>query len=547
MSRHRAEGSNDAPRLVTLWFPEWPVLAAGIAPEQPAAVLHANRVLAVSAAAAAEGVRAGLRRREAQARCPQLVVLGHDPERDARRFEPVVRSVGELVPVLEVTEPGLLTFATRGPSRYVGGDEPLARRTLELALAGCAGTAPGALPGLGVADGRFASGIAARRSVARAAPTVVAAGRPATTAFLAPFPLRALAEVGGVEIELVELLGRLGLRRLGDVAALPAADLLARFGPDGAFAHALASGADARPTDASPPPPELTVTQVFDDPVVQIEPLVFLAKQAAGRLHTGLGDRGLVATRLLVEAETEHGERTERAWYRPVGLNAAAMVERVRWQLDGWVRQPGGLSGGVVLLRLTPTEVRADSGRQLGFWGGQTQADEWAVRATTRLAGLLGHEAVTVPEWRGGRNPTDTYALVPAGASDLTDPGARAGGTAAPRPGAGVAPAPWPGRLPTPSPACVLSEPRPCEVLDPQGRPVQVTGRGAVSAPPAVLVQGGRRQPVVAWAGPWPVEERWWDPAAARRRARFQLVTDRGDALLVSLEGGAWQVEARYD
>jgi protein ImuB len=52
---------------------------------------------------------------------------------------------------------------------------------------------------------------------------------------------------------------------------------------------------------------------------------------------------------------------------------------------------------------------------------------------------------------------------------------------------------------------------------------------------------------VVAWAGPWPLDERWWDPAAARRRARFQIVTADGLARLLTLEGGRWSVEATYD
>ena len=48
-------------------------------------------------------------------------------------------------------------------------------------------------------------------------------------------------------------------------------------------------------------------------------------------------------------------------------------------------------------------------------------------------------------------------------------------------------------------------------------------------------------------AGPWPVTEQWWDPAHARRQARFQLVADDGSAWLAVLQGGRWLVEARYD
>ena len=52
---------------------------------------------------------------------------------------------------------------------------------------------------------------------------------------------------------------------------------------------------------------------------------------------------------------------------------------------------------------------------------------------------------------------------------------------------------------------------------------------------------------VVAWAGPWPIEEHWWDLQSARRRARVQVVTADGAAYVLSLEGGDWWVEATYD
>ena len=85
-------------------------------------------------------------------------------------------------------------------------------------------------------------------------------------------------------------------------------------------------------------------------------------------------------------------------------------------------------------------------------------------------------------------------------------------------------------------------------MLDAAGVPVAVSGRGEPSAPPATLsVSVASPTGVVAWAGPWPVEERWWDPPAARRRARFQLVTADGVARLVALESGRWWIEATYD
>ena len=52
---------------------------------------------------------------------------------------------------------------------------------------------------------------------------------------------------------------------------------------------------------------------------------------------------------------------------------------------------------------------------------------------------------------------------------------------------------------------------------------------------------------VTAWAGPWLVDERWWDPAAHRRLVRLQATTDQGGVYLLRLAGGRWWVEAIYD
>jgi protein ImuB len=148
------------------------------------------------------------------------------------------------------------------------------------------------------------------------------------------------------------------------------------------------------------------------------------------------------------------------------------------------------------------------------------------------VQGRLGPEAVANAVHVGGRDPGEQVRLVPWGDPPLEP----------------TVPSPWPGRLPSPAPATVLSPPLPAEVVDDAGAPVGVNGRGLPSGAPArVSVGGGPWSAVVAWAGPWPVDERWWDADAHRRRARWQVVTAAGGAYLLSLQGGAWTVEATYD
>ncbi|HYF45736.1 MAG TPA: DNA polymerase Y family protein [Acidimicrobiales bacterium] len=507
---------------MVVWCQDWPPVAAGVDLAVPAVVLHANRVVASTPAARAEGIRVGHRRREAQGRCPHVELVAHDPVRDARAFEAVAGAVEAVTPRVELTRPGVCSFPTRGPSRYFGGDEALARRVGALVDDAVAGPSR-----VGVADGPFAAALAAQEG------RVVPPG--ATPAFLAPFPVGVLEDE-----ELTSVLVRLGIATLADLAALPRPDLVARFGWPGERAHRLACGDDARLPDTRPPPPDLVASVDLDPPAERVDAAAFAAKRLADDLHERLAGRGLSCAQVLVTAETEHGERHERCWRHEGALTAPAMAERVRWQLEGWLNSSAASrpTSGITHLALAPVEVAAAKGRQLGFWGGETAAAERAARALARVDGLLGPGAATVPERRGGRGPGEVVVLVPADAVDLTER------TLA---GEGVD-APWPGQLPTPAPARVLPDPVRAEVVDRHDRPVGVSGRGLATAAPArVRLGDGASRAVAGWAGPWPVDERWWDAGHHRRRARFQVLTDDGVGLLLSVEDGRWWLEATYD
>ena len=532
-----------AVRTLVVWCPDWPVVATGLPPELPVAVLAAGRVLACSGPARAEGVGVGLRRRAAESHCPGLVVVDHDPARDVRAFEPVVAVVESFAPRVEVTRPGVCSVATRGPSRYFGGDAALAARVAEAVEPACR---------VGIADGPFAAALAARRGL------VVPPG--GSAAFLAPLPAASLGTAfAGDMTALVDLLGRLGIRTLGDLAALPAPAVLARFGPDGTRAHRLARGLDERPLATRTPPPDLVARAELDPPVESVETAAFAAKSLADEVCARVGERGLALTRVAIEAETEHGESRVRLWHHAGGFTAGALAQRVRWQLEGWLHAGAGPAwpersgrpawpersgdrptAGIALLRLVPDEVAPDRGRQLGFWGGEGAGDERAARALARLQGMLGPEAVVTAVVGGARSPAEQAVLVPWG--DARPAWSERNG------GASTERAPWPGGLPPPAPATVPGKPLPAEVVDTEGRPVGVTGRGRPTAAPARLsVEGGPWAELTAWAGPWPLDERWWDPRAHRRRARWQVVTATGAAHLLALEGGRWSVEATYD
>ncbi len=518
------------PRMIAVWCPDWPVTAARAAggsldsaDQGPAAVITGNRVVACSHAARSAGVRRGMRRREAQSRCPELAVLPRDEAAEARIFEPVVVALESIAPGVEITRPGLAAIGVRGPTRYFGS-ETAVLHALSRSVSELPGTSD---VSIGVADGSFAAEQAARAGV------VVPPG--GSSEFLAGLPISTLDPSG--DSPLVDLLTRLGLRTLGAFAALPARDVLARFGPDGAWANRQAGGLDDRPVGGRRPPVEFTVMLDLDPPVDRIDTVAFSARATAERFIADLAGHGLACTCLELQAHSEHGDETVRRWRHAGVLSTVDVVDRIRWQLEGWRHGPLRPSGGITRLRLVPIETVPTGAHQRALWGGSGTEDERAHRALARVQTLLGHGSVLTPMVQGGRTPAQRTRLVPWG--DEPEP------VRSPE-------QPWPGRLPAPAPSVLVDPPRPVQVLDNAGRPVLVTERGAVPMPPARFgMEGETITAITSWAGPWPVDERWWS-ADAVRQARFQLVDVHGRAYLVScqLAGDAdpqWQLEARYD
>ena len=526
--------------MIAVWCPDWPVTAARLDADLPAdaaaAVFFANRVVACSHAARVAGVQRGMRRREAQSSCPDLIVLARNEAAEARAFEPIVAALESVAPGVEITRPGLAAIGMRGPTRYFGGEtgvlHALSRAVADLIDADAL---------IGVADGAFAAEQAARRGI------IVEAG--ASPQFLAPLPVETLDPSG--TSGLVDLLRRLGLLTLGAFAALPARDVLARFGPVGAWAHRQAGGHDDRPVSARRPPVEFAVTLDLEPAVDRVDTVAFSARGIAEQFVADLAGHGLACTCLELQAFSENGEETVRRWRHAGVLSTVDVLDRIRWQLEGWlagtdarvaatgsfVRRP---TGGVCRLRLVPIEAVPTGVHQRALWGGSGAEDERAHRALSRVQTLLGHGSVLTPVLDGGRDPGQRTRLVPWG--DEPEP------IRSPE-------QPWPGQLPAPAPSVLLDPPRAARLLDDTGKPVYVTPRGAVRGPPVAFALGSEAPvAVTSWAGPWPVDERWWSAESARRVVRCQIVDVRGRAYLVvgrmpetSAGEPRWQVEALYD
>ncbi len=528
-------------RSLALWVPDWPVLAAmkaaDIPAHQPTAVCENNRIIAVSAPARGAGVRRGMRKRQAHGLCPELELLTRDDGRDARMFEPVAVAAESVVAGLEISRAGLLLLPAAGASRFYGSEEKLIEKLVTTVT-----EHTGYECQVGVADGILAAVLAARAN------TVVPPG--GSVDYLAARPLIDVVHVAmtperSAEISnLVDLWGRLGIRNMADLAYLPLTDIEARFGAAGAWVHHLARGQDLRPHAQRRIEADVEAESVLDPPAQRIDIAAFAARRLAEDLHTMLVERTASCSRLQISAKTESGRELARTWRTDDGalggLTVNRITDRVRWQLEGWISGSADRStdsavqehgDGLVWLGLAAQGLVEAGAHQGRLWGGDSGAQLRAHRALERVQGLLGVDAVLQAHLQGGRELRDQVHLTPWGdMSELER----------------LRSAPWPGKLPQPAPANVLTEPQVAQVLNHENYPITVDRRMRISATPSVLTYGNRTVQISAWAGPWPVAQRWWR-SDALRAVYLQAVLKDGAAVLLSCAQGRWLLEAHYD
>ncbi len=233
----------------------------------------------VSLAAEAFGVHPGMRLGEALARCPRLTLVPPDPAGVSDLWERLLVRLESMGAAVEPERPGLVCFDARGLLRLHRGIEGVLR---------AARTALRLPARFGVAPSRFAAVAAATRARTRR-PEIVgggADGRAAARSYLGPLPV-ALLRARPALADLPEALERLGIRTLGELAALPAAALADRFGKRGLLAYELARGGDSA---LSPRPASEFLREALE-----------LPEAASGiQLERGLG---LLIDRLLARRE----------------------------------------------------------------------------------------------------------------------------------------------------------------------------------------------------------------------------------------------------
>ena len=412
--------------------------AAGDAPASPgdvpavaiADVRGKTRVVATSREAQAHGVTAGMALTEAKALAADLLPLPWDDERIARAALEVTTALLSASPRVSwengghghtgAQTHGRTAARTHGEGVWwvdaagLGSEAALAQKLVAIADGLRFGPARAAIADSAIAayaatfGGTGARGQAQTHRRADAQTHSRAGVRPrivppgADARYLAPFPVTLLE----LDDDLADALRGLGLTTFGQLAALDADEVEARFGLEGLAAHKLARGLDSRgpttPRDDALPAIEVEM----GGPVATAEPLLFVLKGALASLGETLHAKGLAAREVALALDLDDGTTAVRA-VRPARPTSHpdALFDHCRLALEGWQ-----LPEPATALRISATLTVPASGEQ-----GDLLAPRWAdpaalAAAFERIRSSEGADAVALPEVRDGHLPVDRGA-----------------------------------------------------------------------------------------------------------------------------------------
>jgi len=347
--------------------------------------------------AAMHGIRPGLTLREVVALCPDALVIAPHPLREAAAATFLTERLERLSPVVEYDDAydGVWHVDLTGSERSQGEPEIAARRLLE--------AAPALLrPRIGLAPNRFAAWVAAHAAPPGGSRVI----RPDDVATaLAPASIARLP----APPETIRRMERLGLRTLGDLAALPPATVAARFGAEGRRMWALASGQDDTPVRPGRRPDIVSERLDLPAPATSQDALLV----ALTRLTLRAFGRPALRRRHVRQARLRAALEDGGAWEQIATLREPGGPRRVIDAL-GYRLRAATLPGPVTALALDlvgPVDV---AGRQELLPGFHARRPRQLVEACRQLKQRFGssclYRVIEVEPW--SRIPERRQALI---------------------------------------------------------------------------------------------------------------------------------------
>ncbi|MDW7710722.1 MAG: DNA polymerase IV [Deferrisomatales bacterium] len=341
-------------------------------------------VAACSYEARTFGIRSALPISQAWRLCPGAVYLRPRPRRYAEVSEAVFRILGRYTDRLEPLSIDEAFLDVTGSDRLFGGPAAIGQAIKEAVRREL-----GLVASVGAADSKFVAKVASDLEKPDGF-VVVPPGRAA--AFLAPLPIRRLWGVGP---RTAERLSRVGLRTIGEVAALRPGDLEGLLGEAGEHLWRLARGEDDRPVEGGAEAKSLGAETTFEEDVFDPEEVRRTLLELADRVAWRLRRRGLRAGGLTLKLRGADFVTHTRAAVLPLPTDlgeelfrgAVALLDRVPWR-----SKPVRLVG-VTATRLTAEGAGAGQLDLFAAPGGGRQRE--LARALDALGERFGAGTVT--------------------------------------------------------------------------------------------------------------------------------------------------------
>ena len=249
-----------------VWTPLFPLRCEAARHEglaaYPTALLSPDttrKLWQVSSFARHAGVKPGMTVSQAIGLCPTLRLIEPDPVHYDEQFAALLAALGEVSPIVEPAELGLVYVGVDGLEGIYGSPQKIINAIHQAVRPS---DRPSVRLGWGV--GKFTAWVAASRAKPSEA-VVVPAG--AEQKFLASQPIAVLP----LDSDIHRRLRQLGVRTLGALAALPEAAVTAQFGAVGKRLWQLAAGRVAEPVEGRVVPEPIVAALTFFTPVGERE------------------------------------------------------------------------------------------------------------------------------------------------------------------------------------------------------------------------------------------------------------------------------------
>lgn len=344
------------------------------------------------------GVQEGMLLSRALSLCPQAAPVKADEPAYEQASRQVLAPMLSLTPDVEPGSTGTGFMVLRGLERLVGDEQKVAEHIAgQLKVLRFPARA-------GIAGSRFAAEMAARAS--RDRPLVVPTG--AEPKLLERFPIDVLPALDSEWRELKRRLTLLGLKRLGQVAALGRIPMQAQFGKVGVQAWLMASGQPEQ-LKVAPPPTIVAVHRQFEPPLDVAnhvdEALSLLVDDMARQLRW----HGLYCAAVEVSYQSEH---LRPATITVVLKEPTAAAPGIR-PLVATHLLPR-IEGPVIELGLRAHKLAKLAGKQLSLFEGRLK-DERLSRLAQVLEARMGSPMLYHVEWLASSHlEEDRFALTRA-------------------------------------------------------------------------------------------------------------------------------------